>query len=235
MGRGRIGFWAVVLVASFCAGGCERERHRSSTALHEAVRRGDKVILEEMLADGYDVNAVDERSGRTALCTAARIGNTDLARILISHGARADHVTMAEAVGGWGESQPSEKPMIDLLLAHGAPAGGSGLVSAVVYNRLDLAEYLISKGADVNAKGLGLNSSASTFNDPEKDGSRPLFAAVDKRNPKMAELLLQHGADPTLPGESGFTAAQMAKRTGDSELIKVFEAAKAATRPRGPK
>ena len=78
----------------------------------------------------------------------------------------------------------------DLLLAKGADvnaqltgAGAEGytaLMFASTNNKLDLVEYLISKGADVHLKA--------------EDGTTALSLAVKEKNDKMIKLLKAKGA-----------------------------------------
>ncbi|MEI7836293.1 MAG: ankyrin repeat domain-containing protein [Planctomycetota bacterium] len=223
---------AILLAVGVCVAGCQRySRKPGDLRIYAAVYDNDIAKVKELLARGCDVNAADSQ-GMTALCVAVLCESTAMAEVLIAHGAKVDHVTMARAVSGYGA-----KPMIDLLLAHGAPAGGSGLVAAVLRDRLDLAEYLISKGADLNAKGIDL-SRKGVCADLEEEGSQPLFVAAYETKPKAAALLLEHGANPNAKDGTGYscpgyTAAKMAEERGDPELIRVFREAKTGSHSSG--
>ncbi|KAL6706799.1 hypothetical protein ACN47E_005135 [Coniothyrium glycines] len=75
---------------------------------------------------------------------------------------------------------------------------------AVEYERADLLDILLLKGADINAR--------------DKNGQTPLLWACDGI-PNMARLLLERGADPTIRNKYGETALHIAASTGDNSLI----------------
>lgn len=60
------------------------------TALHAAMFQPDIRIVELLIANGFDVNAVGPRNGYTPLHDAVWADNVAAARILLAHGARTD-------------------------------------------------------------------------------------------------------------------------------------------------
>ena len=93
---------------------------------------------------------------------------------------------------------------VRMLLAAGMPADADQenpnrvrpLHSAVAAGDFDAAEALLEAGADPNAVQQG--------------GYTPLLAAAHSDDPKMAALLLRHGADRTLAADDGRVPAAMA-------------------------
>jgi ankyrin repeat protein len=67
-----------------------------------------------------------------------------------------------------------------------------------------VAERLLAAGADPNARQLG--------------GFVPLHAAAQNGDKALAELLLDHGADPSLETDDGRSAAAIARAAGHDEL-----------------
>ncbi len=61
-------------------------RRREKPALHEAAKKGQNGVVEQLLAAGADINAKDD-SGETALHCAARAGHSKIVRVLIAKGA----------------------------------------------------------------------------------------------------------------------------------------------------
>ena len=63
------------------------------------------------------------------------------------------------------------------------------LQGTVAYSNNEIAKFLISKGADINAQNLW--------------GTTPLHLALDYNNLELALLLLDLGADPSLESQAG--------------------------------
>jgi ankyrin repeat protein len=98
--------------------------------------------------------------GDAFLLNAARMGDVDQVMNLVAQGHNINH-----------EARDGETP----------------LVAAAQRKRLEIAQFLLGKGADVNHQSsLG--------------GDTPLMEAAKSGNVEMAKLLLEHGADPcTVP------------------------------------
>lgn len=98
--------------------------------------------------------------GDAYLLDAARVGDLDQVMKLVAQGHNVNH-----------EARDGETP----------------LSAAAQGKRLEVAQFLLEKGADVNHRNsLG--------------GDTPLMAAAKSGNVEMAKLLLEHGADPcTVP------------------------------------
>jgi hypothetical protein len=88
------------------------------------------------------------------------------------------------------------------LVAEGADVnapseeGFTPLITAIMYNRGDIASALIENGANVNGRGGG--------------GITPLMAAAMQGNKDLAGLLLTSGADVNAVTPEGFTALKAA-------------------------
>ena len=70
-------------------------------------------------------------------------------------------------------------------------------------------EALIKAGANVNAKS--------------KTKRTPLICAVNSYNLKAIEILLKHGADPTIYDSNGKTPYALALVNGYAPIVKAFE------------
>jgi cytohesin len=111
-------------------------------------------------------------------------------------------------------STVGDRALAEALLAHGAKisdasTGETPLHAAIAERHGDVAELLIDKGADVNAR----NMSQLT----------PLhFLGVYMHAPKLAELLIQKGADVNAREQAGHTPLEVAIRAGNAEVAEVL-------------
>lgn len=115
------------------------------------------------------------------------------------------------------------EPPLKLLLRAGVPgkqdgAGqrlGAELQCAAAKGRLDTVAYLLEQGASVNAYGpLGREYVGK---------ATALHAAVLQRNVAMVELLLRHGADPTLRAQSSGDAGTPLQTAAALGELKLFD------------
>jgi ankyrin len=153
--------------------------------LLEAVERRDAAETRRLLDGAVDVNARDA-DGATALHWAVYWDEADLARRLLSLGARADvpndlGVTPVSLASANGNAALVEK----LLGAGGTtsiPLGVPPIVLAARAGSADTVSVLVAHGADVNAREPGADQTA-------------LMWAVSEHHPDVVRVLLSHGAD----------------------------------------
>jgi uncharacterized protein len=154
--------------------------------LINAVASGDKAAVERALADGSDVDS-RSRDQATPLIAAALGDEFAIAELLLSKGADV----MARNVGGFtplhAAAFSGSLPIAKLLLEKGAvledsanKAGVTPLVVAGEENHVELAEFLITQGADVNHV--------------EGHGYMPITRAFWKGNTDVIRLFKRHGA-----------------------------------------
>jgi len=139
-----------------------------------------------------------------------------VAILLIDHGADPN-------VGRWdlkplqAAAMVGDKTLADAAIAHGAnidPAQGPGtespLLSAIGEGHTAVAEMLINKGADVNARTARLR----------RNSLHALAAHMPER--RLAELLIQHGADVNATDADGRTPLAVAVKEGHDEVADVL-------------
>ncbi|HYH83494.1 MAG TPA: ankyrin repeat domain-containing protein [Longimicrobium sp.] len=168
---------------------------------------------EALLDGGADANTGWNETGiypnwESALYGAAGIAHhPELTRLLLERGADPND---NEVVYHTPESYDNRA--LELLLATGRLTADSlalMLVRKHDWHDYDGAKLLLAQGMDVNH--------------PWQTGGRPLHHAIRRDNPpEMIELLLDHGADPTLP-EHGRSAVALAARRGRGDLLALFE------------
>jgi ankyrin repeat protein len=183
------------------------------TVLMTAARTGSADVVEQLLSHGAKPNVTAAR-GQTALMWAVSQRHSAVVRALLAH--KAD-VTIRSST--WTEllkTDPEQASHPDyqvwykqggftallfaaragdadsarLLVEAGADvndqsaAGISAVTLAAHANHLEVVRYLLDKGANPNAAGAGYSA---------------LHAAILRGNPQAVSLLLEHGADSSLP------------------------------------
>jgi cytohesin len=153
-------------------------------SIHKAAGRGDIEGVKQYLVSGVDVNAKG-RFGETPLDWAIDEDRTETADLLRKHGGKHSTINMA----AWSGDAKGVKE----FLAAGSDVnakdkyGRTPLHLAAEEGHKEIVELLISKGADLNAKG-------------GRFGRTPLHQAATK---EIAELLIAKGADVNAKFESG--------------------------------
>ena len=159
------------------------------------------------------VNALLELGAPVDIFEASVLGKVDrIQEILHSNPARVteyapDGFTPVALAAFFG--QPAA---VKALIAAGAdvnaaaknPLKVAALHAAVAGGKLEIVKAVLEAGGDPNAQ--------------QQAGFRPIHEAGTKANRALAELLLAHGADPSLPNDTGQTAIDLAREKGDAEF-----------------
>jgi ankyrin repeat protein len=154
------------------------------TPLHAAVDHGNLDVATLLLAHGADPNAKDHR-GVTPVHEAASDSHMKLARLLLDEGGECP-VEVAAMLGDVDEVRKylDAGANIDARLA----ADKALLHWVALSGETRVARLLIARGADVNVR--------------DDSGGTPLYSAELYKHVDLANLLLDHGADPyTKKGE----------------------------------
>jgi ankyrin repeat protein len=161
------------------------------TALYYAVEKGHKEIAELLLAKGADVNAKN-KAGQTPIDLAVIQNRKDIVKLLVAKGAEVS-IHASAFIGDTNKVKD--------FIEHGgsidtADATGQTLLHyATAGNCKDIAELLISNGANVNAVADRWKT--------------PLGAAARTGSTDVAEYLIAHGANVNA-GEGYWTPLQEA-------------------------
>ena len=145
----------------------------------------------------------------TAVEAATQMGNKPILDLLLERGAPVDFFTAC--VLGRLEQVDSE------LAADQARAKARGvhdlpaLYFAAIGGSVKIAERLLAAGADVNQRA---------------EAASPIHGAVMGGSAQMVRLLLERGADPTLPDYQGRGARQLAEDMDRPDLAGLFEPAR---------
>lgn len=188
------------------------------TALMSAAYTNRKEITELLIAQGADVNEKHREYRFTALNIALLQGHTETADILIDNGAEVD----ASDDDGW-------TPLMHTTCEEH-------------YDHVNMTLYLLTRGADVNAKtdsGKTAVSIASTsgnvdaintladygadLNAVDDRGWTPLMRAVCVEEIDAVGTLLLRGAEVNFGKESGKTALALAKKNDQPEIVELLK------------
>ena len=159
------------------------------SGIHKAAANGNIEAVKQHLADGADVNAKDDKFGRTPLQFAAKDGHKEIVELLIAEGAGVNAKKKGESTPLHNAAWGGNKEIIELLIAEGADVNAKGLDrwtplhSAIGRGHKEVAELLIAKGADVNAKVVS----------GQHKGRTPLDRAIFLNRTETADLLREHG------------------------------------------
>lgn len=157
--------------------------------LHLAATFGDARMGRLLLELGADPNARG-RGGETPLLMAARGGDEELVQVLVDAGA---DVGLPDEGGRspltWAVERGHED-IVSVLLRYGSDVADDILHLAALGGHLEIARTLLDKGVP---EGL-----------LDQDGHTPLYYAGKYGHRRVADLLLEHGADPEELDEANF-------------------------------
>ncbi|XP_059398460.1 poly [ADP-ribose] polymerase tankyrase-1-like isoform X1 [Carassius carassius] len=185
--------------------------------LHEAAAKGKYEICKLLLKHGAD-STKKNRDGNTPL-DMVKEGDTDIQDLL-----RGDAALLDAAKKGCLARVQKLCCLENINCRDTQGRNSTPLHLAAGYNNLEVAEYLLEHGADVNAQDKGglipLHNAASyghvdiaallikfntCVNATDKWAFTPLHEAAQKGRTQLCALLLAHGADPTMKNQEGQT------------------------------
>uniref|UniRef100_A0A8C7Z541 Poly [ADP-ribose] polymerase n=1 Tax=Oryzias sinensis TaxID=183150 RepID=A0A8C7Z541_9TELE len=192
------------------------------TPLHEAAAKGKYEICKLLLKHGADPTKKN-RDGNIPL-DMVKDGDTDIQDLL-----RGDAALLDAAKKGCLARVQKLCSQENINCRDAQGRNSTPLHLAAGYNNLEVAEYLLEHGADVNAQDKGglipLHNAASyghvdiaallikyntCVNATDKWAFTPLHEAAQKGRTQLCALLLAHGADPTMKNQEGQTALDLA-------------------------
>ena len=186
-----------------------------STPLVKAVWERDLNKVRSLLAEGVNVNAVDDGVYTTALGAAVANGKLELIQTLLDAGADpnvVDRLGHTALMSMDGDATPE---IVRLLVASGAEVhpqtayGDSVLHAVAAVVKPEVLRALLDVGARVNAEN------------PE--GRTALMVAATGGNVSNVEALLLAGADPHRKTITGQTALKLAEWNGHKEVVALLQ------------
>jgi len=181
-----------------------------STPLQWAVYEGNVAEVQRLIKAGANVSLANNY-GATPMSLAAEAGNTEIIKMLLQAGAdvesaNADGQTALLAVSRTGNVEAAK-----LLVDRGAKVdaketfgGQTPLMWASARRHPKMMEYLISKGANVNARSIDRDyqrhvTAEGRPKSLDSGGLTPLLYAARENCMACVDVLLKSGADLDLP------------------------------------
>lgn len=174
-------------------GGAKAESHMEAAMLRIAAQNQDVQSITLLLRYGADANGFD-RESVTPLFAVTRSQCFESAKILLKHGADPNLSAGPDSESPLSlAASNNSAEFVQLYLAHGGNPdlilenGSTTLISAMNKTTSPkVVEMLLTSGGDANAKS--------------GEGTTALFQAIQTNRIDLMSVLLDHGADPNLPG-----------------------------------
>jgi len=193
--------------------------HGCITVLHKAIEVNDvgitKILIERRASINIAMLENINLEYATPLFEAVEVGNIDIVKMLLAHGAVVDD-------GGFQQQTPAQlaakkglMKILQLLLTYGADKE-KAIKSAVSGDRVEIVKYLINTGnysyvghyvpSATSVKMLKyLLACGANINDRDKIGRTLLHTVVSDCNLRMVQYVLQNGANANIRDFDGNT------------------------------
>src|SRR5262245_40706013 len=209
----------------------EPRKPDGSTPLMEAAFEGDVAEAGRLIKEGADVKAINSY-GVNAMQLAADTANTELIRLLLKAGAdpqspNADGETALHLVARSGNLEAAK-----LLLKAGAKVNAreqfgeqTPLMWAAARRHPQMVELLLSKRADINARGAvrdykRVATAESRAAPRDRGGFTPLMYAARSNCIECVDVLIKHKVDVNLSDPSFVVPLSIAMMNSNWDIAK---------------
>ena len=219
--------------------------------LHFAAQSGNVVIIETMLSKGLDINSRGKTmcdDGITPLMVAAALGQERAVNLLLSKGADPHlKILMGKnllhvAAQGGNTSIVKKALSYDIDIDSKDEGSATPLIIAVKENHVEVVKCLLQRGADMlltygpdkmnvlhiasqegSVAVIEMLLSYDLRPDPrDGEGNTPLACAAANGQIEAVNCLLEHGADPFLKGQNGWSLLHFAAQSGNVVIIETM-------------
>lgn len=226
------------------------------TPLCDAAGSNNTEVVRLLIENHANINIKNNKES-TPLNAACFSGSFDSINLLLEHGAKVNEKDIYGCSPFFiiaTSSLPFEEriEVMKSLLAHGAlvndvlggtnvlpDTGITPLMVAATEGKTDMVKFLLSHGADVNARNsLGatamhrvanaeiakmLLEHHAEVNVRSKSGDTPLHMSAKLGNLEVAKVLIENRADPTIKNNDGLTPAEVAKKENHPDVANFIE------------
>lgn len=226
-----------------------RDPMYGNAPLHWAARNGHTMIIQWLLDHGADKDAV-AKNGNTALHFAADAGNTTSAEVLLKAGLDPNAKSKFNYTPMHWAAAKGHLQTMQVLLKHGSDINAKDkdgltplhLVADKGYDHC--LEWMVQSGANISAQvrccsgrvlrapervcaraSAGADRAAivrPTGRPQDKYGDTPLHDACGNSNLELVQLLLKHGADPSIKNEKGQTPKDCVQGKHAEAILKLL-------------
>ncbi len=187
-----------------------------SSHFAQLIAEGNIELIEFALENKSGIEDINEQDdyGSTYLIFASQLGNFDVIKTLIEHGADVNIVNGYKNTALMHAVEKNNADIVQLLLENKADMevknrnGYTALMIAIEKSSYESAQLLLQNKADMTA------SDHSDFT--------PLMLTAFHNTPEIAKLLLDFGADPRSENEHGKSAFDIAIMSS-SQVLKVIK------------
>ncbi len=243
------------VLAEYDAADAERAAAEAAQAqaapFFEAARAGDWKSLLKQIESGANVNAVDQKTGYTALHTAAEAGNTEIMQGLLDHGADIEAKTFQGHTPLMLAAQAGQTEAVRMLLERNPSLDSTttrtetALYFAAKSGFTEIVEMLLARGANPDIKNVSEQTALFTaaFDKQEaaalalvragakvsiKDfsGQTALHWAASQGMRALVQALLEKGAKPNAKDGDGETPISFAEAEGHDDIVALLKGEK---------
>jgi uncharacterized protein len=196
-----------------------------TTALHWAVYRFDRELVQMLLRKGARVNAVN-RYGSSPLTEAVRVANIEIVEMLLEAGADPNIANEDGQTSLMLAARTGNVALATLLVQRGADVNRrerfrdqSAVMWAAAQNHPEMVAFLVSKGADLTVRARANEWETQITSEPRVQyrptgGLTPLLYAARAGCLGCVQAMLDAGADKDRPNPDGMTPMIMALDNG---------------------
>src|SRR5262245_5060151 len=219
--------------SAFAQGGTDVNQRAvdGSTPLQWAVYHDDVAEVRRLLKAGANVSLANNY-GATPMSLAAEVGNAEIIKLLLEAGADVESPNPDGQTALLAVARTGNVPAAELLVKHGAKVdarekwgGQTALMWASARRQPQMMQFLISKGADVNARSIDRDyqrhvTAEGRPKSLDSGGFTPLLYAARENCRACVDVLLRNKADINLPDPDGVSPLLVAIMNANWDLTK---------------